>query len=309
MARPQKEGLDYFPHDTDAVNDEKIEALRAMFGNDGYAFYFILLERIYRTPEFELIINDNMIKVLAKKVGVSQKKFLKMIDFSLEIKIFCGKSYSGKRALTSEGIKKRASKIVTERQKAREKYERKKKISQQKIGGEIQEETREETRQETGESKVKESKIKEKENIYPSNDMLDINTHTYTTNVDGSGNKSVCVSAKEFQNKKGRPISPVELEFFEEAEEIRGRDLVLEALEIAFCQKKNPGVGYVRGILENWARDGLHDIEDVRLAEGRAGPGPPKNQKRSGLNERASPNPEMPEWERRFYGEEENDTS
>jgi hypothetical protein len=47
MARPKKEGMDYFPHDTDAVNDEKIEALRLLYGNDGYAFYFILLERIY----------------------------------------------------------------------------------------------------------------------------------------------------------------------------------------------------------------------------------------------------------------------
>lgn len=47
MARPLKLGLDYFPHDTDAWNDDKIEAMRVNFGNDGYAFYFIILERIY----------------------------------------------------------------------------------------------------------------------------------------------------------------------------------------------------------------------------------------------------------------------
>lgn len=46
MARPLKEGMDYFPHDTDASDDEKIEALRAIYGNDGYAFYFILLDLI-----------------------------------------------------------------------------------------------------------------------------------------------------------------------------------------------------------------------------------------------------------------------
>jgi hypothetical protein len=48
MAMPLKAGIDYFPHDTDAINDEKIEAMRAEYGNDGYAFYFILLERIYK---------------------------------------------------------------------------------------------------------------------------------------------------------------------------------------------------------------------------------------------------------------------
>jgi hypothetical protein len=57
MGRPRKEGMDYFPHDVDAVFDEKIEALRTMFGNDGYAFYFISLERIYRSGQGELDVS------------------------------------------------------------------------------------------------------------------------------------------------------------------------------------------------------------------------------------------------------------
>ncbi|MCY6354344.1 Lin1244/Lin1753 domain-containing protein [Clostridium sp. ZS2-4] len=44
MARPKKLGMDYFPHDCDASNDERVEGLRAVHGDDGYAFYFILLE-------------------------------------------------------------------------------------------------------------------------------------------------------------------------------------------------------------------------------------------------------------------------
>lgn len=70
MARPLKLGLDYFPHDTDSVNDEKIEALRMLFGNDGYAFYFILLERIYRTPTFELNVSDAETIVSCRSYGV-----------------------------------------------------------------------------------------------------------------------------------------------------------------------------------------------------------------------------------------------
>ena len=49
MARPLKAGLNYFPHDTDAVNDDKLQSLMALHGAEGYAFYFILLERIFRT--------------------------------------------------------------------------------------------------------------------------------------------------------------------------------------------------------------------------------------------------------------------
>ncbi len=81
MARPHKKGLDYFPHDTDAVNDEKIEALRALYGNDGYAFYFILLERIYRTENVELDIKtEQMKRILAKKIQISKQKFEKMLS-------------------------------------------------------------------------------------------------------------------------------------------------------------------------------------------------------------------------------------
>ena len=52
MTRPQKQGLDYFSHDTDASNDEKIEAMEAVYGLAGHAFYFKLLERIYRQPRY-----------------------------------------------------------------------------------------------------------------------------------------------------------------------------------------------------------------------------------------------------------------
>jgi hypothetical protein len=58
MSRPIKEGLDYFPHDVNSSNDKKIEALRALYGNDGYAFYFIMLEQIYQEPNGDLDVSD-----------------------------------------------------------------------------------------------------------------------------------------------------------------------------------------------------------------------------------------------------------
>lgn len=44
MARPNKCGVDYFPHDTAAGNGKTIFTLESRFGNDGYAFWFKLLE-------------------------------------------------------------------------------------------------------------------------------------------------------------------------------------------------------------------------------------------------------------------------
>jgi len=154
MARPRKEGMDYFPHDTDAVNDEKIEALRALYGNDGYAFYFILLERIYRSPNFELIVSDaETLQILSRKVAVTQQKFDEMLATAFKYGCFDETSYHERNVLTSNGIRKRAVPVLEKRRKMRENdtgvsdAETQQKLSRNSA--------------ETGESKVKNSKVKD----------------------------------------------------------------------------------------------------------------------------------------------------
>ena len=125
MARPQKEGLDYFPHDTDAVNDEKLEALRALHGNDGYAFYFILLERIYRSPNMEIDVSDaETLQILARKISVTTEKFAEMMKTALKWHCFDPEKYRNHHILTSNGIKKRALPVVEKREKMRLTYQK-----------------------------------------------------------------------------------------------------------------------------------------------------------------------------------------
>lgn len=169
MARPQKEGMDYFPHDTDAVNDEKIEALRALYGNDGYAFYFILLERIYRTNNFELdVSNAETIQILARKVAVTTEKFKQMLDTALKWNCFDANAYRERGCLTSSGIKKRARVVVEKRKKMQKAYRRQKAgVSEAETG----EETGQEMGAETPQSKVKKSKVQESKASNNKNNM------------------------------------------------------------------------------------------------------------------------------------------
>ena len=50
MARPSKTTVDYFPHDTDASHRKTLTVLQSRFGNDGYTFWFKLLELLGRSP-------------------------------------------------------------------------------------------------------------------------------------------------------------------------------------------------------------------------------------------------------------------
>ena len=50
MARPKKQTVDYFSHDTDASQGRTLSVLQNKYGNDGYAFWFQLLELLGRSP-------------------------------------------------------------------------------------------------------------------------------------------------------------------------------------------------------------------------------------------------------------------
>lgn len=50
MARPQKQTVAYFPHDTDASDGKTLTIIQSKYGNDGYCFWFKLLELLGKSP-------------------------------------------------------------------------------------------------------------------------------------------------------------------------------------------------------------------------------------------------------------------
>lgn len=150
MARPTKDGLDYFPHDVDAANDEKIESLMYIHGTAGYAFYFIHLERIYRSSTLELDISESeTMQILAKKCGINFEEYEKILQTCLRRNCFDAEAYQSRGVLTSNGIKKRANVVISKREKMRLKY-----------NSEVKKISDAETREKTPQSKEKKSKEK-----------------------------------------------------------------------------------------------------------------------------------------------------
>jgi DnaD/phage-associated family protein len=126
LARPQKEGLDYFPHDVYASSDEKIEPLILIYGAKGYAFYFLHLEYIYRNKELEFDISDAETReVIQQKLHISADEYEQILQTALKKKCFDKKYYEEFNKLTSNGIKKRAATVYEKREKMRIAYERK----------------------------------------------------------------------------------------------------------------------------------------------------------------------------------------
>lgn len=120
MSRPLKDGLDYFPHDTMAHADPKMASLMALYGTDGYAFYFILLELIFRAENGRITIGKPAEKAgLAHAMCLKLQRFEQILKSAIELNCFNETEYRENATLTSNGINKRLDKIQIDREKDR----------------------------------------------------------------------------------------------------------------------------------------------------------------------------------------------
>jgi DnaD/phage-associated family protein len=254
VARPRKEGMDYFPHDTDAANDEKIEALRSLFGNDGYAFYFILLERIYRTNEAELDISKPILLApIASKIGVGKEVFAEMLEASFEVGLFDKEEYEKRKVITSSGIKSRFSEVNSMRKRWRKSKENdgNKEVfhgENSAENGVENEFSTEKTGEETPESKVKQSKANEKEKeLKETATAASQNSFTFYQNNFGSLSPYIADKIDMWENDTEQAV-------------------VIEAMKIATERNKRTW-SFVEGILKDWVRQGAITIDSVKAVQ------------------------------------------
>lgn len=107
MARPIKNGLDYFPLDVDFFEDEKIEAISGEFGLKGEIATIKLLCAIYRNGYF--ILWDELLKMkLLKNLPGISPELLDRIVYRLVLWGFFDKNlFDSVKVLTSKGIQDR----------------------------------------------------------------------------------------------------------------------------------------------------------------------------------------------------------
>ena len=113
MARPKKDGLDYFSFDTDFFYaDKRIRRLRSRYGSDGLIFYIYLLTEIYRNGYYirwdEESIDDT-IDCLNLTEGLIEQILEYLVSRSLLIRSTLANSVT---TLSAPGIQKRYQEAV-----------------------------------------------------------------------------------------------------------------------------------------------------------------------------------------------------
>ncbi|MDY2987917.1 MAG: DUF4373 domain-containing protein [Peptoniphilus sp.] len=104
MARPPKDGLDYFPLDVDIFEDEKIEAISGEFGIKGEITVVKLLCAIYKNGYF-IVWNELVKAQLLKRLPGISKELMELIVDRLVLWDFFDKAlFHSAEVLTSKKI-------------------------------------------------------------------------------------------------------------------------------------------------------------------------------------------------------------
>src|ERR1700757_201765 len=87
MARPQKNNADYFSHDNNMRDDEKIKAVRRKFSHAGYSVWNMLLERLCKAENFCLEYSEETIDLMAGDFSIEPEQLKEIIDYLIKLKL------------------------------------------------------------------------------------------------------------------------------------------------------------------------------------------------------------------------------
>lgn len=86
MARTKKDVVDYFPHDAGASQGDTLTVLQGRYGNDGYAFWFKLLEKLASTEGHFIDLNNPMkLQVFSAKMGITEITTVEILNLLVEM--------------------------------------------------------------------------------------------------------------------------------------------------------------------------------------------------------------------------------
>ena len=115
MARPIKQGLDYFPLDVSFFEDIKVRRIRKDCGNQAIPILISMLCSIYRDEGYYVGFNSDLTFLMAEQFGVSEGAVADIVQKAVSVAFFDEHMFHTHSILTSKGIQKRFFEAVTRR--------------------------------------------------------------------------------------------------------------------------------------------------------------------------------------------------
>lgn len=275
MARPIKAGMDYFPHDVDARNDIKIKKLRFQYGIEGYGVYFMVLEMIYRSKNYELSLEtEEDIMILADECRLDIDKFTAIIEKCCELGLFDKDLYLREKILSSNAVKKRTETVENKRNRNKKYYSAQKEevpeenkesfsqVSEAETNLKSVKNLSESTQRKEKESKEKKNKSKAEENKNKINNNF--NSADSAAAEKNSNHRENAMSIYDYFTHCGYgTLHGIMIEQLDDLVENYSEPWVKSALKEGAAYGKR-SMAYVESILRSWKASGCPKIQQSR---------------------------------------------
>lgn len=248
MARPQKEGLEYFPLDVDIDQDDKVALIEAQHGATGFAVVIKLLMKIYKNSYFYEWTEKEQL-LFSKRINVDINSINVIINDCVKWGLFDNDMLKKHNILTSRGIQRRYLKASERRQRVEieEKYllldDEEVNVYKNLVIVNINDCSTVVNDNINPQSKVKESKVK--------NSRVEESRKEDPTAAD-TDYKNVI----DFFNNNIHPVTPVEAEKLKDWLNDMESDVIIQAIEEAVIYNKR-NYGYIATILNARLKHGI----------------------------------------------------
>ena len=245
MARPTKQGLDYFPLDVGFLQNVKVRRIMRACGIQSIPVLISLLANTYREEGYFLRWDNDMPFLIADELGVSEGAVTAVVDKATQVGFFNANMYEKYGVLTSDGIQKRFFEATARRTSVRydarfllinvSDYKNLVNVYKNSINDDDNPQSK------VKESKVKESKVKE-------------------SSSRDDGLKNVITAYR--QNIYPMP-GEMDLEKLKGLIDDFGSNAVIKAIDRAVTRNKR-SLAYIHGILKSWQAGGYDDENTAR---------------------------------------------
>ena len=117
MARPRKDGLDYFPLDVNFLSDLKIKKIIRAYGAQAVAVVMSVLTTVYRDNGYFATYDDDLVFIIADELKLEDGYVKDVIEKMIEVEFLDKKQKEENKILTSIGIQERYLKACERRVK------------------------------------------------------------------------------------------------------------------------------------------------------------------------------------------------
>lgn len=115
MARPRKDGLDYYPMDVNFLGDIKVKKVIRSHGIQAVAVILHLLGTVYRDNGYYATYDDDLLFITADELNLEEKYVKEVVEKLLEVDFFNKEQAEKNKVLTSIGIQERYRKATERR--------------------------------------------------------------------------------------------------------------------------------------------------------------------------------------------------